>query len=193
MIALGVFASNAWAQKSNKSLKKVDTKNLEKKYWQPSDESYTVVQSRTFSKKNKVSVSLSTGPLLIDSWSSGLNYDFSLAYHFSERWGLEFQGAYYDLDKNGAIEAIGNKGGTPDHGVAESFMGLYLRWVPFYSKMSFMGIRVIYFDMSFGLGGGVVNYNQILSQPAGSKDDSRFGRPVDNAMSFGFDISQTYL
>lgn len=189
-----VFWSNVWAQEKSNDLKKIDTKNLENKYWQPSDESYSVVQSRTYSKKNRVAISLSAGPLLIDNWSTGLNYDFSLAYYFSERWGLEFQGAYYDLDKNDAIIAVNELKANPDHGVAESFMGLYLRWVPFYSKMSFMGIRVIYFDMSLGLGGGVVNYNQILTrQLDGSADGSRAEQPVENVMSFGFDISQTYF
>lgn len=181
----------AFAQEEPKAAapQKVDTKNIEAKYWQPSDESYSVVQSRTYAKAKKFGVSLMTGPVLMDSWSSGFNFDAALSYYFTERWGVELQGSFYSTDDNETVEKIFDLGGAPDYGRVTSFYGVMARWVPFYSKMSFMGTKVVYFDMSFGLGAGLIGYDQIVEGSApGTQATETASSP-----SVAFDISQTYF
>lgn len=171
---------------------KVDMKNIEQKYWQPSDQSYSVVQSRTYAKEKKFGVSLQTGPLLMDDWSTGFTFDTAISYYFSERWGVELQGTFYSLDDNDFVGEIASKGGAPDHGKAKSFIGAYARWVPFYSKMSFMGNKVIYFDMSFGLGAGLMSYEQQLTDGVPAPNSGRVTE-AQSAPAVAFDISQTYF
>ena len=61
-------------------------------------------------------------------------------------------------------------------------MGVSGRWVPFYSKMSFLGQGIVYFDMSFGASLGLIQYEQELIS----------GKEDMNSVAVGFDISQTY-
>lgn len=193
-IAFGLFItvqSNAQDKKEESAAQpqKVDVKNIEQKYWQPSDQSYSVVQSRTYAKEKKIGVSLLTGPVLLDSWSSGFNFDAALSYYFTERWGVEIQGSVYSTDDNETVDEIFSLSGAPDFGRVTGFYGLMARWVPFYSKMSFMGTKVVYFDMSFGFGAGLISYEQQLE---GSAPGTRAVEKA-TAPSVAFDISQTYF
>jgi outer membrane beta-barrel protein len=183
-----VNAEEAAKSEESAAPQKVDMKNIEKKYWQPSDQSYTVVQSRTYAKEKKFGLSLQSGPVLMDQWSTGFVFDAALSYYFTERWGVELQGTVYSIDDNDLIGIIIDKGGLPDHGKASNFVGAFARWVPIYSKMSFMGNKVIYFDMSFGLGVGMMGYDQQLS-------DGGTGRVTQSKStpSIAFDISQAYF
>lgn len=195
ILALFLTATQTWAadEKAEGSEEaapqKVDMKNIENKYWQPSDQSYTVVQSRTYAKEKKIGVSLMPGLLMLDDWSTGFSLDAAVSYYFSERWGVELQGTFYSLDDNDFVDEIASKGGQPDHGKATNFMGVFARWVPFYSKMSFMGTKVVYFDMSLGLGAGLLSYEQQLT------DGTTSGRDTKSASSpsVAFDVSQTYF
>lgn len=170
--------------------KKVDMKNIEDKYWQPSDQSYSVVQSRTYAKEKKIGVSLLGGPVLMDAWSSGFNFEGALSYYFTERWGVELQGSVYSLDDNDATKNIFELSGSPDFGRVTMFYGAVARWVPFYSKMSFMGNKVVYFDMSFGLGAGLISYDQ---QRQRTTSDSTRIEVSQTAPAIAFDVSQTYF
>ncbi len=192
------FGFQAMAQDNakDKAPEKVDMKNIEAKYWQPSDQSYSVVQSRTFAKEKKIGVSLLGGTILADDYATGFNFDLALSYHFTERWGVELQGSIYSLDDNDVTKEIGRLGGSPDFGRVQSFYGVMARWVPFYSKMSFMGTKVVYFDMSFGFGLGMLSYDQFTENQASSGDNSNRRKIVAatvNAPSLAFDVSQTFF
>lgn len=179
----------AAAKTKEEAPQKVDMNNIEKKYWQPSDQSYSVVQSRTYAKEKKFGVSLLGGPILMDSWSTGFNFEVAASYYFTERWGVEVQGSFYSTDDSDTTKKIFEMNGSPDFGRVTSFMGVMARWVPFYSKMSFMGSKVVYFDMSFGLGAGLIGYEQQLSTVGGG------GRTNESASApaVAFDVSQTYF
>ncbi len=186
------MGTSAFAQDEPKAAapQKVDTKNIEAKYWQPSDESYSVVQTRTYAKAKKFGVSLQTGPILMDSWSEGFSFEAAASYYFTERWGVELQAGVYSTDDNDSVDAIFALGGVPDFGRVTSFYGAMARWVPFYSKMSFMGTKVVYFDMSFGLGAGLISYEQ---QRQVSTSDTTRTEVSQTAPAIQFDISQTYF
>jgi outer membrane beta-barrel protein len=181
---------------AEKAPEKVDMKNIEAKYWQPSDQSYSVVQSRTFAKEKKFGVSLLAGTVLADDYATGFNFELALSYHFTERWGVELQYSSYALEDNDITKDIAELGGSPDFGRVESFYGIMGRWVPFYSKMSFMGTKVVYFDMSVGLGLGMLTYDQFTENQDISVDNSNRRKVVVdtiNTPAIAFDISQTYF
>lgn len=189
---LGLQA-NAQEETKEKAPEKVDMKNIEAKYWQPSDQSYTVVQSRTYAKEKKLGVSLLGGIVLADDYATGMNYELGLSYHFTERWGVELQYSGYALDDNDVTENIYALDGAPDFGRVQSFYGIMARWVPFYSKMSFMGTKVVYFDMSLGLGLGMLSYDQYVENGlTGPARDKTVAETV-NTPAVAFDISQTYF
>ena len=188
--------ANAQDDAKEEAPKKVDMKNIEAKYWQPSDQSYSVVQSRTFAKEKKFGISAMAGTILADDYATGFNFDLALSYHFTERWGVEVQYSSYALDDNDVTKEIGRLGGSPDFGRVDSFYGVMGRWVPFYSKMSFMGTKVVYFDMSFGFGVGMLSYDQFTENQAVSGDNTNRRKIVAgsvNAPSVAFDVSQTFF
>lgn len=187
------FQASAQEEGAAEAPKKVDMQDIEKKYWQPSDQSYSVVQSRTYAKEKKIGLSVLGGPILMDSWSTGFNFDVALSYYFTERWGVEIQGSIYSTDDSDTTKEIFTMGGSPDFGRVTSFYGAMARWVPFYSKMSFMGTKVVYFDMSLGLGAGLINYDQMLYGSGGGGNPVVAATESASSPAIAFDISQTYF
>lgn len=175
-------ASAEAAAAESSAPEKVDTEDLEKKYWAPSDQGYTVVQDRTYSKAGRFGVTLFAGPVLMYDWFDGFNFGVSASYHFNERWGLEAQFQTFSLDVNDAVVEVDTLGGAINRGKISNYFGVIGRWVPFYSKMSFLGQSIVYFDMSFGASLGMVQYEQEIV--SGNEDVT--------SVAVGFDISQTY-
>lgn len=182
---------------------KVDMQDLEKKHWAPSDQGYTVVQDRTYSKDKKIGLTLFGGPILMYDWYEGFSFGASVSYHFNERWGIEGQFLGFSLSETGAVEEVNKLGGAINRGQVNGYVGVTGRWVPFYSKMSFMGQKIVYFDMSFGASLGMVQYEQqqCVLDGAGAACEN-FGAGVGfrpgggdkkTAIAAGFDISQTYF
>lgn len=170
------------AEAAESAPEKVDMQDLEKKYWAPSDQGYTVVQDRTYSKAGRFGVSVFAGPVLMYDWFDGFNFGISGSYHFNDRWGLEVQFQSFSLDVNDAVVKVSTLGGAINRGKITNYLGVSGRWVPFYSKMSFLGQGIVYFDMSFGGSLGLVQYEQEII--SGNNDM--------NSVAVGFDISQTF-
>ena len=178
------FGWNAYSQNSSSRSEKVNIDQLEKKYWKTKDQKYTVVSDRVFSKAERLSISAGAGPSLIDTYSDGMVFGLQATYFMSERVGFEFVYSISDLSDNDLVGDLVEKGGAPSHGKVDSYYGVVARVVPFYSKMSFFGKKIIYFDMSFGLHLGMTTYapqtqNDILD--------------TEKAISYGIDVSQSYF
>lgn len=183
------FACISNAQSTKKeSPKKVDVQNLEKRYWAPKDRKFKVVQNRTYTKTKKVSLSVMPSLMLNEEYSKGFGLDLAVGYYFNDRWGLELEYQSMSLDDNdlvNEIKVIGDSTGAwANHGKATSYMGVTGRWMPFYAKMSFLGDRIVYFDLSLGLSAGLTTYEQQLRVDT--------GEPTETAMTFGFDVSQSF-
>lgn len=174
---------------------KVDMQDLEKKYWAPSDQGYTVVQDRTYTKAGRFGVSLLAGPVIMYDWYDGFNFGLAGSYHFNERWGIEAQFQMFSLDANDAVVQIDNLAGAINRGEIKNYFGVTGRWVPFYSKMSFMGQSIIYFDMSLGASIGMIQYTQEQCMKSGGICVSPVkpgGGDDMTTVAIGFDVSQTY-
>ena len=165
---------------------KIDISELEQKYWAPKDTDFSVVQNRTYTKAKRFSASLLTGLLVSDPFNDGLTYNLSINYYFDERTGVEFiyhKGDLTDSDATSDFRKLSGGGTRPDFNRDTAFYGVGYNWVPFYAKMSFLGKKIIYFDMQFTPFLGISEYDQ-------QTDD---GDKSDSSLSYGFDITQYFF
>lgn len=164
---------------------KVDITDLEQKYWAPKDTDFSVVQNRTFTKDGKIFVSLQAGPLVNDYYSEGLLYGGTLSYFFNERHGIQATYLGADLKDSDPTKQLTNFGSgvSPDFGRFTSYYGVGYTFVPFYAKMSFLGSRIMYFDMAITPTIGMTQYDQVL-------EDRKNGK---SSMTYGIDVTQYFF
>jgi len=119
------------------------------------------VQNRLFSKANRLALTLNYGMYVSEPWSKGPTYGASLNYFFSERYGVEAAYQKTDSTDSDSTQYIkSHQGGAPDHNKMKGYYGLGFNWVPFYAKMSLLNSSILYFDMSFTPGVGIMQYQQ---------------------------------
>lgn len=175
------------------SPKKVDVQNLEKRYWAPKDTKFKVVQNRTYTKTKKLSLTLMPSLMLNEEYSKGFGMDLAVGYYFNDRWGVELEYQTMSLDDNDLQSEVIALGGFANHGKTTSYMGVTGRWMPFYAKMSFMGTRIVYFDLSLGVSAGIMNYEQQFDAANATVRSALAGQSLDqSAFAVGFDISQSF-
>jgi outer membrane beta-barrel protein len=164
---------------------KVDISDLENKYWAPKDTDFTVVQNRTYTKEKKIFVALSYGMPAADPYNAGGLYALTTNYFFTERHGIQLQYIEGDLEANSAVSDLRNfsTGVFPDHGKLHNYWSIGYNFVPFYSKMSFMGRKILYFDMAITPTLGQTKYDQILKNANAS----------ETALTYGIDVTQYYF
>lgn len=180
-------SANSPAQ-SDKESDKVDVSDLEKKYWAPKDTDFSVVQNRTYAKQGKTAVSLLYGVHLNDSFSDGSAYGLAVNYFMSERYGLELQYYKSNLEDNDLVSRLlKDHGALPDHNKVDQYYGVSFNWIPIYAKASFLGKRIIYFDLAISPGIGLTSYNQIYkvgTNNSGSDDKTALTASLDITQFF---------
>ena len=186
------FGANAWAQKKaptqTATPKKVDVKNLEKKYWAPKDRKFQVVQNRTYTKTKKLHLSLMPSFMLNEEYSKGFGLDLGLGYYFTDQWGIELEYQLVDLEDNDLQEAVLDLDGFANSSVVTNYYGVTGKFMPLYAKMSWLGSRIVYFDLSFGVSLGMINY-----QPRQIEDSQTLDLgDAKSSLAYGFEISQSF-
>ncbi len=149
-----------------RSSDKVDLKKLEDKYWSAKDEDYSVIQNRTFSKAGKFYASALYGTLVNDPFAKSKPFGANLGYYFNEDFGIE---ANYTMNQAEPSESVTkfnslvtNTQFRPNYNLPSDSYSLSLSYTPFYAKMAFMNMAILYFDMGFTAGFGLSNYDQIV-------------------------------
>jgi outer membrane beta-barrel protein len=170
---------------ANADADKVDISDLEKKYWAPKDTDFSVVQNRTYSKDGKFLFTFQAGPIINDSYREGMITGGTVNYFFNERHGVQLNYHMADLDTNQATKDLAQYGSgvQPDHGSFTSHYGLGYTWVPFYAKMSFLGSKILYFDMAFTPHIGMTTYDQTI----------RGGDKSQSSLTYGIDFTQYFF
>jgi len=173
------------AQTADKNSDKVDITDLEKKYWAPKDTDFSVVQNRTYSKEGAFFISAQAGPIVNDHYSEGYIFGGTANYFFNERYGLQATYLTGDLKNNDPTNNLTNFGSgvQPDFGRFKNYYGLGFSFVPFYAKMSFLGSRILYFDMAVTPHVGMTSYDQILDGSTISK----------SSFTYGIDVTQYFF
>lgn len=169
-----------------KESEKLDIQELEQKYWAPKDTDFSVVQNRTYTKAGRVAASLMMGPVMNDPFNEGLTTALSINYYPDERYGYELMyQASNQSDSDATNSFLEFSGGDtrPDFNRDVSFYGAGINWVPFYAKMSFLGKKIIYFDMQITPFIGMTTYQQ----------QSNVRTPEETAFTYGIDITQYFF
>ncbi len=145
---------------TSKGSDKVDLKKLEDKYWSAKDDEYGVIQNRTFSKTGKFYASLVYGPLVNDPFAKARVSGAMLGYFLNEDFGVELSYLNYNSKPNDTVEAYRTQfgGANPDFNLVKATKAISLSYTPFYAKMAFMNMAIMYFDMGFTLGVGQTDY-----------------------------------
>lgn len=164
------------APAATKGSDKVDLKKLEDKYWSAKDDEYGVIQNRTFAKTGKFYASLVYGPLMNDPYAKARASGAMLGYFLNEDFGVELSYLNYDSKKNDNVmnyENLSAQYSSPmmDYNLIKSSYSASLSYTPFYAKMAFMNMAILYFDMGFTLGAGMTNYEiqKVSKDGAGNK------------------------
>ena len=135
--------------------KKVDLTDLENRYWTAKDTEFNVVQNRLYTKAKKFSITLSTGPLLTDTYTNSWNVGGAVNYYFSERMGVEIQGWKTSAADADFVNTFASKNGAfIDHNMPQGYLGVSYNWIPIYAKMSLLEKKILYFDFSVSPGIG---------------------------------------
>jgi outer membrane beta-barrel protein len=184
-MSTAAFAQDTKKTPVKKDSDKVDISDLEQKYWAPKDTDFSVVQNRTYTKAGKIFVSAQGGPLVNDQYSEGLIYGGSLNYFFNERYGVQATYLGADLHNNDWTKNLTQFGSgvQPDFGRFKNYYGLGFNFVPFYAKMSFLGSRILYFDMAITPTVGMTSYDQVMLHSSANK----------SSFTYGLDITQYFF
>lgn len=127
-----------------------------------------------------------TGPVMNDTFNEGLANALSVNYYFDERYGVEFmyqKSSFSDSSEIKKFVELSGGGVRPDFNRDTGFYGVGFNWVPFYAKMSFLGQKIIYFDMQVTPFIGIASYEQ----------QSDVKTPEDSSFAYGIDITQYFF
>ncbi len=176
---------------------RLDVKDIEKKYWSAKDKDFSIVQNRAYKKAKRFAITGMYGSLLNDSYIESKNWTAGLQYFLSERYGLE---AFYTSGspKDGELlsefdNIPGNTGVRPNYNHIDGYYGLSFIWVPFYAKMSFLGKKILYFDMSFSPNIGMASYSQITQGALIAGGGNNYEADIktsESSFAFGLDVTQ---
>lgn len=175
LIAISCLSLTTWAQtksapQQTRSSDKVDLKKLEDKYWAAKDEDYAVIQNRTFAKSGKFYLSGMYGTLVNDPFAQSKPYGANLGYYFNEDFGIEVSYLSNTSKKSDSVSKFNTIAAniSPNYNLPGTSVALSVSYTPFYAKMSFMNMAIMYFDMGFTAGFGLSEYDQIIRLYNGS-------------------------
>lgn len=171
--------------KAKATNQKLNLEDLEKRYWAPKDTEFKVVQNRKFKKAKRYNITAMGGVLFNDPFISGTNLGLSTAYYFDEHNGIEVRYEHYTHTMGEAGDQVIEKGGRPDLNFEKWYLGASYTWIPFYGKISVLDSKIIYFDMAFSAGLGLIQYEQ-QSQIASAVK-------TKNALALNLDVSQQFF
>ncbi len=175
------------AQKSQKDGEKLDSSDLEKKYWAPNDTDFSVVQNRTYSKDKRFAISVNWGKIINDTYTEGDVVGVNANYYFSERQGIELNYLgelnFKSSEVINAFQGSFTTTASPNHNRLVNYVGASYNWVPVYAKMSLLGKKIVYFDMAFKVGVGMTTYEKQTENNLFNEEDSAF--------TYSFGVTQT--
>jgi outer membrane beta-barrel protein len=116
-----------------------------------------VVQNRAFSKANKWSLGVQGGLIFNDPFLDNRAVGLAVGYHFSEFVGIELLGLRVFSSKSSANNKLEEGGKRANTNPPSSFIGAEGLFSFMYGKLSLFGKKIIYYDMHFIGGMGVMS------------------------------------
>ncbi|MEQ1723730.1 MAG: outer membrane beta-barrel domain-containing protein, partial [Pseudobdellovibrio sp.] len=153
------------------------------------------IQNRTFSKAGKLYVSAVYGPLINDPFAKAKATGLMLGYYTNEDFGIELSYLTYGSSQNDTVTGYETQfgGAKPDFNLVKNAKALSITYTPFYAKMAFMNIGILYFDMGFTLGAGQTSYEiqKVNKDGVGNKSQANEMQSTTH-YEFGF-VQQLFI
>lgn len=189
-LVFGIVISNffMFSAGAQSSRGKINTRKLVNEYWTPNKKRYSLIQKRYFVKAHRPMLSVAGGIHINDPYNEGHMGQISLNYFFSERWGLGVNYAQSYLKQNSVVKELKNH---PDGGANLNrtktlmYMGGSLNYSPIYAKMSFLGYKILYYDLILSLQLGQTIYDPAWAQNVESAENPQ-------ALTYGLGIIQLF-
>lgn len=143
--------------------KKINTRKLVDDYWTPSEKKYSLIQQRYFVKSNRIMLSATAGTHVNNPQHEGYVAQAGVGYFLSETLGFEVQYANSSLKGNDVIDkldGLDGGGSTLDRTKTLSYIGGAINYSPIYAKMSFLGYKILYYDLILSAQLGQTEYEQ---------------------------------
>ncbi|OFZ23336.1 MAG: hypothetical protein A2X94_03815 [Bdellovibrionales bacterium GWB1_55_8] len=136
---------------------KVQVDAIKEKYWNRGDESELgVVQNRLYTKAGKLEVGSFFGMLSSDPFLSVQSFGGSVGFHLSEYLGLRLLGWKSQVSPSNALITFQEtRGATTNTNEPRAFYGAEAAGSILYGKLSFLGKKIIYYDLHLLGGAGV--------------------------------------
>jgi outer membrane beta-barrel protein len=188
MLASLAVMSSFWvhsAQAQYGGDKKINTRKLVDDYWTPSQKKYSLIQQRYFVKAMRPFVSVSGGVHVNNPQHEGYMTQVSGGFYFSEKWGFEVHYTDSALDGNSVIKELDSLSGgasTLDRTKTLSYVGGSINYSPIYAKMSFLGYKILYYDLILSGQVGQTTYEQTLISNS----------PTESSITVGLGITQKF-
>lgn len=166
--------------------------------WLDPDKKVYVLQNKIYSKKNSLYLNLGYLLGLSSTYQSVRGGKAALGFYFSEEWAIEIFYHQYHNTNNQAYDAL--KHATDDNITTpirkfHSKAGGFLLFSPFYGKINTFN-QIIYFDLSFGIGGGTLKGESNYDTVAIDTTPEKFKNESFPALHFKTDLriyATTYL
>lgn len=136
---------------------RIEVDAIKEKYWNRGDESELgVVQNRLYTKSRKIELGALFGLVSTDPFLSVQSVGGSVGFHLSEYLGLRLLGWKTRVSPSNALLTFqATRGATTNTNEPKAFLGAELAGSIIYGKLSFVGKKIIYYDLHLLGGGGV--------------------------------------
>jgi outer membrane beta-barrel protein len=150
----------------NSEAEAVDVESIKKKYWATGDESQLgVVQNRLYSKAGKFQLGLSTGVSFSDPFLTMRPIGGSVGYFFNETWGLNLVAWKTQTSGSSALAALQAGGLDANTVLPTYYAGAEGVASILYGKLSFVGAKILYYDMYLTGGLGLTGVRYDIPNP----------------------------
>lgn len=122
-----------------------------------------VIQKKYLPKTGRFELFPNIGLIMNDAFFFSTLYGARFAYHFNERWAVEFTYLGVSTSNKEVTDELENPPvniKTDSLLIPESYMGLDLKWTPIYGKMAVGNKSIVPYDFYFSFGGGSLQTNQ---------------------------------
>ena len=151
--------------------------------WLDSDKKVYVLQNKVYKKKGTHYVNLGYIADFSSNYENLRGIQGAWGYFFGEDWGVELAYHYYKGNPNSDAKNLELLDGVvPFIRKVDSKASGVILWSPFYGKINTFN-KIIYFDWSFGLGGGMIWGRDNAETIASPKGTDRYVKTVEPALT----------
>ncbi|MDC1174808.1 outer membrane beta-barrel domain-containing protein, partial [Bacteriovoracaceae bacterium] len=126
--------------------------------WLDPDKKVYVLQNKVYKKKRKTYADIGYIMGINNAYQDTTGGKFNVGHYLTEEWAIEGTFSSYSNQDNDNYNNLNRiNGSVPFVRRSKSLMGINAVWSPFYGKINTFN-KIIYFDWSFGLGLGQLEY-----------------------------------